>query len=104
MSMYIHVKFSRPTRFDCSPFGTVSKVIINREYLEDKYEYYIQISEDEKSPNWVTWDYLLGLILKEKITDKDFVSKCLDAFKTRSHKDKKSFGKNISEIVNELFD
>lgn len=75
-SQVILCKFNNPTRFDFAPEGTVIKSF----NVGDEYKYYIQISCYEDEPNWVTWDYFLGLIFKKKALDEKFVKKCLNVF------------------------
>jgi len=83
-------KYSEPSRFDCAPQGTIIK-----SFNDTSYNYFIQISSYPEMPNWVTWGHLLGLILKEKATDEDFVDKCIEAFESPSRE-------KIDNIVNSL--
>ena len=104
----IHLaKYSKPSRFDCAPEGTIIKAFLdehvgntsvgNTRVDGKNYKYYIQISEYKDLPNWVTWDYFLGLILEEKALDADFVSKCITAFKLRR---KKNNPNAVKEVIN----
>ena len=105
------IKYNRPSRFESSPEGTVVKVMLDNDtrvkHTKDKYEYYVQISEYLDDPNWVTWGYFLGLILRDKVLDEEFVSKCLDVFKAKNLKNSSPKGseklkKNIVELINKM--
>ena len=41
------IRHSEPCEFDQHPFGTACKVIIN-----ETYDIYLQVGEDEDSPQW----------------------------------------------------
>lgn len=77
--MNVKTRYTIPGRFDYKEEGTVVKVA-----SEDGYDYYIQISEYKELPDWKKWGDFLNLTFKEKALDENFVSECVNIFKSNS--------------------
>lgn len=43
------IRHGEPSKYDYSPFGTICKCI---KTLNDEFEIYVQMSNDEESPQW----------------------------------------------------
>jgi len=41
------IRYGEPSKLDCSPFGTICK-----RKVDDKFEIYLQVSDNESSPYW----------------------------------------------------
>jgi len=64
-------RYSKPSRFDNQPYGTIIKVSMDSE------EYFVQISKDRDNPNWITLAKFFELAFGKYVHKKDFINKCL---------------------------
>lgn len=70
--MHITERFSKPTRYDKAPYGSVCKY---------EKEYFIQVSQDPEISNWLTMgDFLLN-VFRNSILNEEFILDCLDDYK-----------------------
>lgn len=70
--MTIHIKYSRPSKFEKAPSGSVWKVI-----GETKTELFIQSSLDSDHPKWQLMGDFLMDTFKEHLEDEGFIAMCI---------------------------
>lgn len=79
-------KYCPPSPLDKAPFGTVAKVIIDKE--KDEHELYIQLSEDDSKIRWEKLGVFFEEVFdKEFVSNTDFMERCLDLFKNLRDKE-----------------
>ena len=71
-------RYVPPTRFEFQPYGTIW--VVNEESA-NKYTYYIQISDIEDQPDWITVAELLNRLYKKYYEDdSDLLLSLLDVY------------------------
>lgn len=91
-------KYCVPSVLDKAPFGTIAKMIIDKE--KDEYVLYIQLSEDDQKPRWEKLGKFFEEVFNEEfVSHEPFIDTCLALFK--SLKDKKN-DKSICSKVDDM--
>lgn len=67
------VKYTRPTRYDKHPRGTLWEV-------ENSAEIYIQVNHDEDEPIWQPYGYVLQVAATKCEHSKRFIQKVLEIY------------------------
>lgn len=76
------IRFEKLNDEEPAPYARVCKVIVG--YPEETALYYIQLSHNEKKPNWVPFGEFLEMVFEEKIIDEAFVNKCLKIYEEKN--------------------
>jgi hypothetical protein len=78
--MEIIERYTNPSKHVLEPYGTIVK---------NDNEYFIQVSKEEDTANWITLGELFLEYHKSNLSD-DFISKCLETYQ----------GKNVCSDLN----
>jgi len=70
--MTVHIKYSRPSKFEKAPPGTVWKII-----GESGTELFVQSSLDQDHPVWILMGDFLVEIFKDHVEDDGFMAMCI---------------------------
>jgi len=70
-------RYNNPTNRDFAPYGTVWKVIVDQ---PNSY-FYIQVSENEKEPEWILMEKFLEKVMEPLYTDEQFIDYCINIYK-----------------------
>lgn len=92
MSIESIARYTPPTRFDKSPFGTIVKVILSDD--GSIFKYYIQIG-DQDEMEWVTYGEFLEIVMENSLEDNKFMSVALDIIKDKHEMKRREEAKSI---------
>ena len=67
------IKYTPPSKYDTAPYATIWQV----EKSDKPVDLYVQVSQDELSPNWIPMGDLLILVFKDDIYSDKFIQECL---------------------------
>lgn len=81
MEHKVVIRYSIPNKIDEAPFGTLYSVVGDKQ----DSDLYIQLSQDEKCPQWQKLGLMFEIILGPLLNDPLFISKCLDLYKMQNH-------------------
>ena len=65
-----------PTKYDTAPFSTVCALLLNDEGTDRRL--YIQISHEDKNPNWIPVEELVIMAFKPLFDNPCFIADCLE--------------------------
>lgn len=69
---------SPPNKLDTAKQGTLCSLFLNDDGTE--FELYIQTSQDEQDPYWLSAQELLLAVYKKKLVDPAFLTECLKEY------------------------
>ena len=65
-----------PTKYDQAPYKTLCILQLNDEGTVSQL--FIQVSEDETNPNWISVEELVVKAFKSQFDNKTFIEECLE--------------------------
>lgn len=91
-------KYCVPSVLNKAPFGTIAKMIIDKE--KDEYVLYIQLSDDENKPRWEKLGKFFEEVFDEEfVSNEPFMEMCLALFKNlRDKNNDKSICTKINDV------
>jgi hypothetical protein len=72
------IRYSKPSRLDVAPYGTVYEVVMEP---EQPPEFYVQSSKDDQAPNWISRGAFLELAFATDLRSDKFIQECLKKIK-----------------------
>jgi hypothetical protein len=72
--MNIIERFTNPSKHVQEPYGTI---------VRNGKSYFIQVSQDPETSNWVTFGELLSVVHLDSIKDDDFIANALRVYATK---------------------
>ena len=80
----IFTRYNMPTKYDKAPYGALCIVYMSSDNQLEKIDekLFIQVSEDEEQPHWVTTAHILEQIFFKSLKKQAFLKEILDLFKT----------------------
>lgn len=71
------IRYSHPTKYDLAPYGTMWRAIGD----EGRFELYIQVSDDQDNPTWVSIPAFFEKVFIDFTQDPKFMDECLILYK-----------------------
>lgn len=63
----LSTRYQKPTNKETAPYISICRVVNDKE----EPSYYIQVSKDEKHPNWMLLKDFLGIALNQKLAEEE---------------------------------